>query len=809
MNTLSRLLFNLLLVSASAALHAAEIPASPSPFVMDALCARDGSLWIATEGKGLWMLPPGGAAWQQMTACDSALPTQNYYALAQDAAGRIWAGSDNRGLGIWNGKVWKAYSRMEGMPGERVFSIAVSGNAVAAATNGGVALYREGEAGPWQFFNRAEGMADDACASLCFGEKGVLWAAYSCGGAGYLPAGAAEWKNISAPWDFGGGARQPYEPEGKGLPGNLGNAILAAPGGSVFYACTCGLATAKRGGKDWSFLRGADSKAKNEGLYKPQIPAGQEEAAKKPGTLLEDYVTALYLDGDSLWLGFREKGVQRLRLRDMAPVEDKDAESFNADKDARHRWVRKFVRLSDGSLYAATNGGGLRLVTATTSAPKEKGKKKKEKNPAAVAADFPVLPPADEKAVAAMAARLKPAREVKSGSKKQPPAAPFFWKDDWLTRGNWPSVYGRMYAMLCAVESPKNIVIECDARKGRYKVEGAIGPHHKKDYLRHWLHRHNWPGNTNVLWNPDAGTRTEAEWDDHGEEYPHTWDGPDVWACATVPEGWHMLSLYFYNPNGHENRNGWRDFHIELRRAAEPFRGEVPESTRTSPVLARTRVYDFAGSGCWKHFVVQGPAHYAVRVGGNNSFNTILNGVFLSAMQESKGDYSPQPNWAFPFIWVRDRKKVLHPYLRMSSKITPSLLKCWSAHLHPELFDMPAVGLSRRSGAIACAFPGSASDYMASEIRNTWEQIYLDWTPQEAQKYEEAVLHEWSYIQSLYPYARSSEWRPYSPGVVPLSLKELQYAEAHDIPWEAYRKDSKEKPAITLDELKKRAATKQ
>lgn len=42
-----------------------------------------------------------------------------------------------------------------------------------------------------------------------------------------------------------------------------------------------------------------------------------------------------------------------------------------------------------------------------------------------------------------------------------------------------------------------------------------------------------------------------------------------------------------------------------------------------------------------------------------------------------------------------------------------------------------------------------------------------------------------------------------------LSLKELQYAEAHDIPWEAYRKDSKEKPAITLDELKKRAATKQ
>ena len=134
-------------------------------------------------------------------------------------------------------------------------------------------------------------------------------------------------------------------------------------------------------------------------------------------------MTALYADRDFLWLGFREKGVQRLRLRDMAPAEDKDADSFNADKDARHRWVRKFVRLSDGSLYAATNGGGLRLVTATTTAPKDKRKKKKEKPADAAAVDFPAVPVMNMKALNAMAARLKPAGEVKPAarSSRSPP----------------------------------------------------------------------------------------------------------------------------------------------------------------------------------------------------------------------------------------------------------------------------------------------------------------------------------------------------------------------------------------------------
>ncbi|MDO5451224.1 MAG: hypothetical protein Q4F30_10085, partial [Akkermansia sp.] len=275
--------------------------------------------------------------------------------------------------------------------------------------------------------------------------------------------------------------------------------------------------------------------------------------------------------------------------------------------------------------------------------------------------------------------------------------------------------------------------------------------------------------------------------------------------CATVPEGWHMLSLYFYNPNGQENRNGWRDFHIELRRALEPFQGEVPEDTRTSPVLARTRVYDFAGSGCWKHFVVQGPASYAIRVGGNNSFNTILNGVFLSAMQEAKGDFSPQPNWAFPSLSAPQSIIQAPPVLT-----TPQIrgqFDCWRCHIHPETQETPF--LSRRAGLLAWRSLVTGSKAAQDEpLRAKWESRLQLWNGDKEQEYEQLAALSWERVQSLYTYARSASWRPHSPNVVPLSAKELDYAEWNKIPWKPYAKGSKEKPAIPIGELKERAARK-
>lgn len=123
-----------------------------------------------------------------------------------------------------------------------------------------------------------------------------------------------------------------------------------------------------------------------------------------------------------------------------------------------------------------------------------------------------------------------------------------------------------------------------------------------------------------------------------------------------VPEGRHLVSLYFYNPNGREKLNGHRDFVVEARKI---LRSSVPPKILTrdipirelklppdcmieelerqlaSPVLARCRVKDFSGSGVYKTFLMNGGGCYGFRVVRNNSMNTILNGVFLTGLASS------------------------------------------------------------------------------------------------------------------------------------------------------------------------------
>lgn len=238
----------------------------------------------------------------------------------------------------------------------------------------------------------------------------------------------------------------------------------------------------------------------------------------------------------------------------------------------------------------------------------------------------------------------------------------------------------------------------------------------------------------------------------------------------------------------------------------EPFQGEVPEDTRTSPVLARTRVYDFAGSGCWKHFVVQGPACYAVRVGGNNSFNTILNGVFLSAMNEQPGSYKPLPIWAFPDSALNCGESL--PVSRPDA-LTGSQLSCWRAFVHPEQLEPAKMPLSRRTGPLAwrnlAALPDAAS-YAA--LKSVWERKLLFWPVDSLPVFDKAMLDAWNRVQDTYAYARSAEWRPCSPNVVTLSLQELKYAQWNRIPWRPYAKGSKLKPSLPIEELKRRAAGK-
>jgi hypothetical protein len=157
-------------------------------------------------------------------------------------------------------------------------------------------------------------------------------------------------------------------------------------------------------------------------------------------------------------------------------------------------------------------------------------------------------------------------------------------------------------------------------------TRGRIGPHCRAgDSLRYWVH---WlrTDDPRTLWSPLLGHRRQSDWDDHGEDYPATWDGPDVWAEVSVPAGVHRVSLYFVNKDGHDGPNRWRDYLVEVK----PHRQGV-RTADAEPPFARARVSDFWG-GKYLQFVARGPATLDFKIDRHYSFNTILQAVFLDRL---------------------------------------------------------------------------------------------------------------------------------------------------------------------------------
>jgi hypothetical protein len=135
--------------------------------------------------------------------------------------------------------------------------------------------------------------------------------------------------------------------------------------------------------------------------------------------------------------------------------------------------------------------------------------------------------------------------------------------DDWLTKGDCLGRVGRYWSCFCSIVSPRNYVWGAGPEPIEYRAR--INPKFDKtDSLRHWLH---WmyTQNQNTLELPPTYLhsrvlqgyttwdmyRRQAEWDDHGETYPMSIDGPSLYCSMKVPAGLYYLSLYNFNKDGH------------------------------------------------------------------------------------------------------------------------------------------------------------------------------------------------------------------------------------------------------------------
>ena len=383
------------------------------------------------------------------------------------------------------------------------------------------------------------------------------------------------------------------------MPSSLINCLLVVRDGTVYAGTTCGLASSQDQGRTWHFRRGMDWKDKLAGLDDPIAPSSGLIAGE---VLREDYVTCLAEDGDrSLWVGYRQRGVD-LYYRD--PRHPLIPDTTDTTKD-------NFIAalLPDGAaLWVGRYGGGLTL---------NYGEGASASSRVRVTAVPPLPAPAPPPTTTQLNAMLVQVKSLRGGL---PAGSAVYLGEDWQTQGDWVGRYGRQYAVLCAM----NHVLTCT---DQYLVQGIMGDNHSpNDGLRWWV---TWMQTDLLrsLYTPVAGVRRQAEWDDHGEAYPMTHEGPDIWVYVHLGEGdRHRVSLYFMNKDGHDANNRCRDYTIEVK----PFRGTVAASD-AAPTLAHARVRDF-WDGVYKNFLLSSPGDYAIKVSRNDSFNTILSGVFIDKL---------------------------------------------------------------------------------------------------------------------------------------------------------------------------------
>jgi len=260
----------------AAAKHSAASSALPFPSVstdiarkqikfVTCLCRdHQGCVWIGTEDQGLWRYDPAAsvaADYVHFAAADGP-GDDNIYALACDKSGRIWAGTLNHGVAVFNGRKWGSYPPPDGPLGCRVFALAVNpiSGGVWMATEAGLARYEQKQ---WTYYTHADGLPSDKATALAFAPNGTLYVGTECDGIaiGSLHDDYKTWRTVPGP------ASPPAALRGVGLPSALINCLDVTPDDEAWAGTTAGLAHSSDGGRTWHFRRGGDWKDKAFGRF--------------------------------------------------------------------------------------------------------------------------------------------------------------------------------------------------------------------------------------------------------------------------------------------------------------------------------------------------------------------------------------------------------------------------------------------------------------------------------------------------------------------------------------------------------------
>ncbi|WPX41336.1 two-component regulator propeller domain-containing protein [Akkermansia sp. N21116] len=767
----------------------------PVLYITDGLISKDGSIWIVGEKSGIyrgWISEDGKENWMNANYYEGCPETENVYCVAEDKQGRIWIGTGDQGVFVFNGVSWKQYDRESALPGERIFDIVVSQETgqVAIATSAGLVLYNP-EDEKWSYLSRAEGLISDQIEAASFAQDGTLWIAYACGGVAQVTKeGQYKEKSlVQAPWyrDKDQKLRSPVEAMGDGLPSNLCNSILCGPGGYVWVATDTGIALfSKRQG--WKFIRGEDYWDKNMGI------SGLVRTSRKPflsrKLLPEDYVTSMSLTSDGLWVGFRDRGAALVKPSSLDIIR-----LAEFPKEVVTPWVTGFIPLPNGSVYAMTYGNGLINIC------KPNQKTPLSKNGGMTGdINHPQPPPPRE-----WASLKKEADEFRTDNGDQNSSCPVvYWKEDWATKGWWCHRYGNYLGILCGANfgfgSQSFSLFDGSSAKVGCRL-GNNRPHERGVQTGlGWIHNSEDP---NSLHNPFRCTKSYGLWSDAGGG--KSIDGPDLWLVVQVTEEIpYELTMYFYNNEAMIlPEMARRDLLVEIRKYKSKMPDEISlecyrlekedgscdhsleqetDQILKEPVLARTRVKDISVNGVYKTFLLRGPGMYYVRIARNYSQSARINGVFISRLHNSGllRKYSKEDLFhEYQGIDLFPLKKI-----QEFSQEEHELVNAWDT---VNRISLNPLNLAKAHRWSIDAYRSQNKNSFPSQLSSLMRWSLKLWNERERELFDKTLLQSWYKLQEYNGGAfLTEEYFPQSPRVLPVTVKDLEVMNYLNLEWKDY-----------------------
>ncbi len=132
---------------------------------------QDGDIWIASFGNGIFRVHGNEVA--AVPIPNDSL--NNVLTLFQDSKGRLWFGSSQEGLLMFDGSKWQHFSKKNGLPDNTVWCITEDkkGNIFLGTAESGIVCFDGKKFNP---ITSTEGLVSNLVYSLLVDAKGKLWA---------------------------------------------------------------------------------------------------------------------------------------------------------------------------------------------------------------------------------------------------------------------------------------------------------------------------------------------------------------------------------------------------------------------------------------------------------------------------------------------------------------------------------------------------------------------------------------------------------------------------------------------------------